>query len=295
MMHPFFSIIIPTFNRANQLKNAINSVQKQEFDSWELIIVDDGSTDDTAEMVRKISNCDNRIKYVYQQNAERSAARNNGISKASGEFICFLDSDDTYSPSHLQELFNENLKTNFQKNIYVVKSKILNANRIEKSVTNIILGQNDYETVLINIITPGQFCMPKEYLQREKFDETLKISEDTEILFRLVRLAKLKVVNQHTLEYIQHEDNSVNPVKYNAYSERYKTLQKIFTYPEAKNVSKRIRRKILSDCFFGISKFYASQEKANLVRWNMLKSILLYPKIRLKEKIFLLIYPKKAL
>jgi glycosyltransferase involved in cell wall biosynthesis len=288
---PFFSIVVPTFNRSSSLSIAIKSVQQQTFSDWELIIVDDGSTDNTAKIVSEQFLSDSRIKYIYQHNAERSAARNKGISKAIGDYVCFLDSDDAYSPNHLHNLYSEIVKNDFRKDIYVVKSKILDVNRKEKAIANIISGKNDYETILINTITPGQFCIPKKYLQREKFDEKIRISEDTEILFRFIRLAKLIVVNQYTLEYIQHEDNSVNPLKYNAYAERYKTLKKIFSYPEASYVSKNLRRKVLSDCFFGIQKHYSAKKKYFKARLIMLEALLRYPEIRWKEKVYLLINP----
>ena len=94
-----FSIIIPSYNRANHLPKAIESVLAQSFTDWELIIVDDGSTDNTSDVVASYN--DPRIKYIYQENAERSAARNNGIRNANGEWICFLDSDDVYLNQHL--------------------------------------------------------------------------------------------------------------------------------------------------------------------------------------------------
>ena len=97
----FFTIIIPTYNRANFLPNTINSVIKQTYSNWELIIIDDGSTDHTKQVVASFQ--DERIKYIYQENAERSAARNNGIKNATGEWVCFLDSDDYYLPNHLEE------------------------------------------------------------------------------------------------------------------------------------------------------------------------------------------------
>ena len=78
-MPPFFSIIIPTYNRAHLISMAIDSVIAQTFENWELIIVDDGSTDNTKELVDNYCSIDKRIRYIYQENAERSAARNNGI------------------------------------------------------------------------------------------------------------------------------------------------------------------------------------------------------------------------
>ena len=103
----FFSVIIPSYNRANIIKNTIKSVQNQLFENWECLIIDDGSTDNTKEVIESISKEDKRVKYIYQLNAERSAARNLGIKNASGEYICFLDSDDFYLENHLIELKNK--------------------------------------------------------------------------------------------------------------------------------------------------------------------------------------------
>ncbi len=74
MHHPFLSIIIPTYNRAHTLRRPIDSILAQTFTDWELIIVDDGSTDDTKEIIEAYK--DPRIRYVWQENQERSAARN---------------------------------------------------------------------------------------------------------------------------------------------------------------------------------------------------------------------------
>jgi glycosyltransferase involved in cell wall biosynthesis len=86
---PFFSVVIPTFNRANMISGAIQSVLEQTFKDFELIVIDDGSTDQTAQIIGGFN--DERIKYNYQQNTERSQARNNGIKIARGRYICFLD------------------------------------------------------------------------------------------------------------------------------------------------------------------------------------------------------------
>ena len=108
MDKPFFSIIIPSYNRAHVLPVTIKSVLHQTYKNWELIIVDDGSIDNTKEVVEKIN--DTRVRYIYQENAERSAARNNGIRNAKGDWICFLDSDDSYKKNHLNNFYKEILK-----------------------------------------------------------------------------------------------------------------------------------------------------------------------------------------
>jgi glycosyltransferase involved in cell wall biosynthesis len=98
-MPPFVSFIIPTYNRAAHITNAIQSVLAQTDPDLEIIVVDDGSTDDTADVVRRIS--DDRVHYVLQENRERGAARNHGVREARGSYVYFLDSDDVVSPDHV--------------------------------------------------------------------------------------------------------------------------------------------------------------------------------------------------
>ena len=99
---PKVSVIIPTFNRATLLPRAIASVQAQTMSDWELIIVDDASTDETEQLIRSCLSQDPRIKYVrHENNRGVAAARNTGISQASGKFISFLDSDDEWRSAKL--------------------------------------------------------------------------------------------------------------------------------------------------------------------------------------------------
>ncbi len=99
MKEIFFSIIIPTYNRASFIKNTINSVLQQTYKHFEVIVVDDGSTDNTGAIVKAIE--DKRVSYYLKQNGERAAARNFGTSKAKGNYINFFDSDDLLYLNHL--------------------------------------------------------------------------------------------------------------------------------------------------------------------------------------------------
>lgn len=90
------SVVIPTFNRAYCLPIAIGSLQNQTYTDWEAVVVDDGSTDDTAAVVRALTRSDPRVRYHYQQNGGVSAARNTGLNLATGRWIAFLDSDDAW-------------------------------------------------------------------------------------------------------------------------------------------------------------------------------------------------------
>ncbi len=100
MSSKLITVIIPTYNRAKRLGAAIESVRNQTYSDWELVIVDDGSTDGTAAMVRLID--DSRVRYIYQNNRGVAAARNVGLAHAGGNLIAFLDSDDLWEPRKLE-------------------------------------------------------------------------------------------------------------------------------------------------------------------------------------------------
>lgn len=97
-----FSIILPTFNRARLIARAMQSVIEQNFEDWELIIIDDGSSDNTREIIEPFLARDKRIHYYFTKNIGAAAARNLGCSFASGKYLTFLDSDDEYLPLHLE-------------------------------------------------------------------------------------------------------------------------------------------------------------------------------------------------
>jgi len=106
MQKPLISCIIPTFNRASLLKDAIESTINQTFKNWELLIIDDGSEDNTKDIIHEYVNKDNRIKYFTNTGKGQSSARNVGIKNASGEFIAFLDDDDINLPYRFESQLN---------------------------------------------------------------------------------------------------------------------------------------------------------------------------------------------
>lgn len=104
-MNPFFSIIIPTFNRADKLRRAIESVERQTFRDFELIVYDDGSTDHTRDVVSSFDKKLN-LTYLREENWGGPARpRNNGIKASKGEWVCFLDADDWWYPNKLEKVY----------------------------------------------------------------------------------------------------------------------------------------------------------------------------------------------
>ena len=201
-----FSIIIPTYNRENHLPKAIESVLSQSFTDWELIIVDDGSTDNTSNVVASYN--DPRIKYIYQENTERSAARNNGIRNAKGEWICFLDSDDVYAPNHLQVISEyiekENLLTglictglNQQKDLNTKKKTFLN------------LSNNILTEISEKFLIPTQVCIHRTILQKDQFNERFRLWEDTHLWLRIAAQFPVYQIEVYTSIQNFHDGGTV--------------------------------------------------------------------------------------
>lgn len=111
-MNPLISVIVPCYNQAQYLEECLQSVLDQTYQNWECIIVNDGSSDDTEEIANKWSKNDERIKYIYKENEGLSSARNLGVKISLGEFIYFIDSDDSLNGNGVFDLFISNLTEN---------------------------------------------------------------------------------------------------------------------------------------------------------------------------------------
>jgi glycosyltransferase involved in cell wall biosynthesis len=219
----FFSIIIPSYNRADLIVDSIKSVQNQTFENWECTIVDDGSTDNTKVVIEDIIKQDSRIKYVYQENAERSAARNNGIRNSSGEYICFLDSDDHFLSNHLLELKNV-IETIENKTCMILNEmQIVEGSRVE--VSNLPeLSKNRIEYLYVNPLTPSRVCIHKKIVELEQFDEDIVIVEDRILWMRIANKFPVYISNHIGVKYNIHADNSVN-LKGNGALKTYQGVQ----------------------------------------------------------------------
>jgi len=102
--NPLVSIIIPVYNTAKYLSNCLNSIINQSYCNLEIIIIDDGSTDDSYKIAKKYASKDSRIKLVHQKNSGQSTARNHGIKLATGKYISFIDSDDLITKDFIEKL-----------------------------------------------------------------------------------------------------------------------------------------------------------------------------------------------
>lgn len=131
MIELLFSVVIPLYNKEKYISRAISSVLEQTYSKFELIIVNDGSTDSSLEVASKFS--DPRIKLLSKENGGESSARNYGISNSKGDFITFLDADDEWFPGYL-ELFNRAISENKDVNFFAIGYEIIESNGEKNTV-----------------------------------------------------------------------------------------------------------------------------------------------------------------
>ncbi len=190
-----FSVIIPTYNRVKFVQLAIKSVMRQKCDGMEIIVVDDGSEDETASVLKK---GDFDIKYIYQKNQGVSSARNRGIKEAVGEWVAFLDSDDEWHPDYLSR--QQEMAKKYPSAITCVmdgEERGDSDNFIEKffdsgmmlkfgSDHELLLTMPFQEVVQHHITTLVSCIMRRETLMKTRlFDEALSIGEDHDIIMQM--------------------------------------------------------------------------------------------------------------
>lgn len=202
----YFSVIIPTYNRSDRIKSAIQSVLDQNFEDWELIVVDDGSTDGTKTVVDDIH--DSRIKYHYQENAERGAARNKGVSLATGKYVFFLDSDDYIYPEHLKHA-SEQLKELKEPEFFHIRYEEVSPGG-KKQVPS-LNRQTVYRKTIRQNQFACQFFLRKDIAEEFPFceDRNLKIGEDWEVILKIAVRYQLNFSNRVLAAIVQHEDRTM--------------------------------------------------------------------------------------
>lgn len=291
-MIPFFSVIIPTYNRSHMLPTVIESVLTQTFHNWELIIVDDGSTDNTKDVVNAIQ--DERIYYIYQKNAERSAARNNGIMHARGQYICFLDSDDLYEENHLEILYSNIQEKNVPIALFFVHANhYVNRQKITPALES--LENNALLYFFTHPVIPARVCIHSEILKKIQFDEDIVIGEDLVLWVKIAFSYPVHEIKAYTVRYTLHDDNSVN-LKNNSYITRYNGLKLFFfRYPKIKNnIPCFVKKKFISDTMFGVARYYNFMENYFKMVYYLILSILYFPfHKQTKAKFHMILFPGK--
>ena len=205
------SVIIPSYNRSYIIKESIESVLNQTYSNLELIIVDDGSTDNTKDMVLSID--DKLVNYYkFKENKGACAARNFGLKKAKGEYIAFQDSDDLWYPNKLEVQLNNMTNNNSDFDFSLLKI-------IEDDVQVILPTENQIESIKKgnvfdelcngNFISTQTFIVKHSKIKHDRFDESLPRFQDWDFILRIIPSLKTSFTNELLVE-IRHQKDSIS-------------------------------------------------------------------------------------
>jgi glycosyltransferase involved in cell wall biosynthesis len=208
---PFFSIVIPTYNRAALVVDTIHSVLRQEYTDFEVIVVDDGSKDDTALRLAEVK--DPRLTYHLKENGERGAARNFGAQLSRGTYINFFDSDDLMYPNHLSEakkLIEGRNSPEFFHLAYDYKKP-------DGTLTRKVDNFNDSARMNVmfdNILSCNGVFLRKDITKEFPFEEdrSLASAEDWELWIRLLSRYTLQYSNTITSTVVNHDLRSLRTI-----------------------------------------------------------------------------------
>ena len=288
-MNPKVSIIIPTYNRAKLLSRAIKSVLDQTFKDFELIIVDDGSTDNTRQAVERFQKRDSRIKYIWQENSGAPARpKNTGIKNAKGNYIAFLDDDDEWLSEKLEKQLE--LFEGLESDLGFVGCNILVINESNKKIWREYKiprysSQIFFEELLEGnfILTSSSIMIKKEVLDKiGLFDENLKFGDDWDLWLRISKKYRFAFVPDFLVKYYIHQGSTtphLHPEKeakefeyiFSKYQKDYRRYPVIYSMHLRKLASR-----------------YCASGKLNKGRKYYVKSIKLNP-LNLKSYLYLLL------
>jgi glycosyltransferase involved in cell wall biosynthesis len=208
---PLLSVVIPSYNRADYIGETIESVLQQTYSNIEVVVIDDGSTDNTAQVVEPFAP---RVRYIRQENAERGASRNHGLRLAKGEYIAFLDSDDLWLPDKAERgihflrdrpgvgmLCTDAIEIDGEGK----ERRLLHARGYSGKVTGKLL-QNNF------VIMPTHLARTSVVREIGGFREERKLSgsEDWEMWVRLSLVAEIAYIPQVTAKYRVHTANTMS-------------------------------------------------------------------------------------
>ena len=209
---PFFSIVIPVYNRSAILLNTLFTILKQSFEDFEIIIVDDGSAENLESVLAVFLNQEPRIKLIKQENKERGAARNTGYKNSSGNYVVFFDSDDLMHTNHLK-IIHEKIVELGLPNFIATKYNFVNTNgkHFNSSMHGLKQGYYDYTLFLNGNPLACNICLKKENPNLFLFEEDRRyaIKEDWMFMLQNLKEQKLFIIDKVTISMFDHSLRSM--------------------------------------------------------------------------------------
>lgn len=260
-----FSIVIPTYNRADFIGKTIESLLKQSYTNFEIVVVDDGSTDNTQSIVEQIN--DERVFYFKKENAERGAARNFGANKSKGDYINFFDSDDIAYDNHLQVAFDTIQKNNIPTIFHLgfdIKSPEGKIVRTPTPINNI-----NKQLIHGNVMSCNGVFIKKEIALENSFSEIRELSASEDYLLWLQLASQYPIYNNNTVTstIIEHDQRSVLSINKEALIKRKTLMLKLAL--EDNNINKCYNQqlnqlKLNTYSYIALHLIMAKEKKAGL-------------------------------
>ena len=219
-MNPLISIIIPVFNLENYLKKCVESLLSQTYSNIEILLIDDGSTDNSPAICDELNIADNRIKVYHQNNSGVSKARNYGLDKMIGEYVTFVDGDDYVSPDFIETLYNAIASNNadistcghYRVNFDSSLKRIYNIAESDDSVI-LLSGTDSIKNMFYGKIcsaSSGSKLYNKKFFKNLRFPDYI-MGEDTFVVYHAFSEAKtIAHTNKSLYYYVQHEMSVTN-------------------------------------------------------------------------------------
>ncbi|ANE52453.1 glycosyltransferase family 2 protein [Flavisolibacter tropicus] len=208
---PYFTVVIPTYNRAHLIGMTLKSVLTQTFTDFEVIVVDDGGKDDTEAVVKALGS--NKVQYFRKENGERGAARNYGWQIANGEYVTFLDSDDLFYADHLQLAYEFMTQLQEKPKCFAQAYEIKDAHTDKVIVSAYQTTQPTINNVLVkgNILSCFGVFLKTELFEEVKFEEDRHFagSEDWLLWLQLAARYPFFYNNAVSGALLEHDDRSV--------------------------------------------------------------------------------------
>ena len=204
------SVIIPTYNRGHLIFKSINSVLNQTYQNIEILIIDDGSTDNTEYLIHKLNN--SKIKYIkLKENKGASFARNIGIQKASGKYISFQDSDDFYHNDKLEKQYYNLIKKRADFDFCKICLHFNKSHKIIfptlKQEININLEKYEKELCNGNYISTQSILVKKEYIKKYLFDTEFPRLQDYDLVLRMIPNIKVSYTKEILVDLYRENDS----------------------------------------------------------------------------------------
>ena len=213
------SVIVPVYNVAQYLEKSIASIQQQTYQNLEIILVDDGATDESGRLSEQIAEQDDRVLIYHKENEGLSQARNDGLKQAHGDYVIFIDSDDYIHPEMIASLYQQLVKEDADvsscgvMNVYANSESPQTENQDDYFICDTEIFLREY---LIGEKIPGTICnklIKKEIATQLSFPKGL-IYEDAYYHFDLIKVAKKYVVNTKPYYYYFHRGDSITTKTY---------------------------------------------------------------------------------